>query len=112
MTLVSSLMLLTLVLFSVMVLMAPVWFLAITGYFRYLRECQPDLYREMGEPSILTNNNFSSFVSFLTYICGNKYLASGDSQLISKSLFLKRFFVTYMIIFSTTLIAGVVISGS
>jgi hypothetical protein len=95
-----------------MVLMAPVWFLAITGYFRYLRECQPDLYREMGEPSILTNNNFTTFASFLQYVCGNRYLMSGDLQLISKSLFLKRFFLTYLIIFFVALIAGLIIRNS
>lgn len=95
-----------------MFLMVPIWFVVISKYFRYLRENHSELYKEMGEPSLFMNNTPSNTVSFLRYVCGNKYLRSEDRQLISKSLFLKRFFYTYLVIFISVIIGFVSISSS
>lgn len=80
-------------------IMVPTWFVVVSKYFKFLRENHSDIYTEIGEPSLLTNNTPSSTVSFMRYICGNKYMHTNDNQLISKSLFLKRFFYSYLFIF-------------
>ncbi len=109
---IEILVLLLVPLIAAMFVMVPVWFVVITKYFRYLRECQPDLYKEMGEPSLFANNTPSNNISFLRYVCGNKYFASEDENLISKSLFLKRFFYTYLAIFLTVIIGVVSVTNS
>ena len=99
-------------LIAAMFLMVPIWFVVVSRYFRFLRENHADLYREMGSPSLFANNTPSNNVSFLRYVCGSKYLASEDSQLIKKSLFLKRFFYTYLAIFITVIIGVASVSNS
>ncbi len=99
-------------LIAAMFVMVPVWFVVITKYFSYLRACQPDLYKEMGEPSLFANNTPSNNISFLRYVCGNKYFATEDESLISKSLFIKRFFYTYMAIFFTVIVGVVSVTKS
>ena len=92
--------------------MVPIWFVVVSKYFRFLREEHADLYKEMGSPSLFANNNPSNNVSFLRYVCGNKYLKTEDTQLINKSLFLKRFFYTYLGIFITVIIGVVSVGNS
>ena len=104
--------LLLLPLIGAMFLMVPIWFVVISKYFCYLRENHSVLYKEMGEPSLFMNNTPSNNLSFLRYVCGNKYLKSEDSQLISKSLFLKRFFYTYLVIFISVILGFVSVSSS
>lgn len=87
-----------------MFIMVPVWFMAVSKYFRFLRESHPETYKEMGMPTLLGNNTPSNNISFLRYVCGNKYLATNDNQLIAKSLFLKRFFYLYLAIFVSVII--------
>lgn len=99
-------------LIAAMFLMVPIWFVVITKYFHYLRESQPDLYKEMGEPSLFSNNTPSNNLSFLRYVCSKRYLTSNDGQLISKSLFIKRFFYTYLVIFITVIIGVVSVTNS
>lgn len=94
-----------------MFIMVLIWFVMVSRYFRFLRENHAELYREMGSPSLFTNNTPSNNVSLLRYVCGRKYLASDDEQLITKSLFLKRFFYIYLTIF-ITVIVGVASVGN
>ena len=99
-------------LIGTMFVMVPIWFVVISKYFRYLRENHSELYKEMGEPSLFMNNTPSNNVSFLRYVCGNKNLKSEDSQLISKSLFLKKFFYAYLAIFISVIFGFASISSS
>ncbi|TYC53229.1 hypothetical protein FMN52_19115 [Marinobacter sp. BW6] len=101
--------LLLVVLIAAMVVMVPVWFVAVSRYFSFLSANHPGLYRQMGEPSLFANNTPSNNTSFLRYVCGSDYIASGDDQLVSKSRFLKRFFYSYLVIFVAVIIgvAGV-----
>ncbi len=82
-----------------MFIMVPIWFFSVTKYLKYIRENHSEVYKEMGEPSLFVNNTPSNNISFLRYVFGNKYLATNDNQLISKSLFLKRLFYIYLFTF-------------
>lgn len=99
------------ILVAAMFCMVPIWFVLISKYFVFLRENHPQVYKDMGQPTLLGNNTPSNNIAFIRYVCGNKYLASSDGQLISKSLFLKRFFYTYLVVF-ISIIVGMASIGS
>jgi len=103
--------LLLVLLVAALVVMVPVWFVLVSRYFSFISANHPCLYQEMGQPSLFGNNTPTNNISFLRYVCGNEYLLSGDDQLISRSLFLKRFFYSYLVIFIAVII-GVAGTGN
>ncbi|WP_040474153.1 hypothetical protein [Marinobacter algicola] len=104
--------LLLVLLVAAMFVMVPAWFVLVSRYFSFVSANHPHLYQKMGQPSLFGNNTPSNNISFLRYVCGREYFSSGDDQLISKSLFLKRFFYSYLVIFAAVIIGVAGIGNS
>ena len=96
--------------FAVMLALTPIWLWLASKYFRMLESDHPELYLELGEPGLITNNNPSTMSSFIRYILGKRYHDNGDPILVKQSLVLKRCFLAYVSCFAIAV--GVIVVGN
>ena len=80
-------------------IMVLVWFRKLANFFKFLQENHPLEYEKMGSPSLVANNTPSNNFSFFKFILGNRPTEIGDKQLLKKSIYLKRFFYIYLVLF-------------
>jgi len=87
------------------------WFRLVSSFFKYMASNHVEIYREMGSPTLFSNNTPGNNISFLRFILSNKYADLNDPVLSQKCGFLKRFFYGYMVGFAA-LVFGVFYLGN
>jgi len=87
------------------------WFISVSRFFTYMASNHSAHYKEMGSPSLFSNNTPGNNLSFLRFILGNSYKELNDSTLNNICGFLKKFFYTYAVLF-VLLVVGVFAIGN
>ncbi|WP_419535805.1 hypothetical protein [Endozoicomonas sp.] len=60
------------------------WFYQLSCFFKYLKSNHPEVYKIMGEPGFIKNNNVSNNIALLKFIFGQKAKSIGDQELVRR----------------------------
>ncbi len=88
------------------------WFYLCANLFGYLEKKHPDIYREMGSPTLIANNSPKNNISFLSFILRNKYSVLDDRFLDRRCKFMKYYLYTYCAIMGAFTISMFSLGGS
>lgn len=94
----------------VVILGAMGWMFLASHYFSWLRSHHPDIYRALGGPTLTANFRPGNSLKCLKYVMSNRFLATGDAELIRRSRLLRQAFIAVMAVFALGTVADLFIA--
>jgi len=83
---------------AILISMVRFWFVAISKVFTYLARNHPEAFENIGSPHVIANNTPQNGIKSLRYLLGSGHKELNDSILNSKCAFLKKYFISYIVI--------------
>lgn len=82
-----------------------VWFGMVSRLYKTLESEHPDIYEDMGKPTLFWNNSPRSAVVLVKFIMRKKYIHLGNMNLTRLGNFMYWFFIAYLLLFSVLFIS-------
>ena len=79
--------------------MTLIWFILCSRMLNLLKEHHPDIYAEIGSPSIGLKSSISSDISFLKFLIKRDWRSLDDSRLSSLGNFMLKFGAAHILLF-------------
>ena len=71
-------------------------------FFKYLKENEPQIWVEIGEPHLILNNTPPNNIKLFKFLYKKEYLNLRDEKAIEKAVIIKNLLTTGLIIFPIT----------
>jgi len=84
--------------FSLIILFI-VGILSIRSLFTYIKNSYRELWDALGRPSLILNNSIGNNIRFFSFLKKNEFIRFDDKTMTKKCMFIKRFFIVYILCF-------------
>lgn len=95
--------------FAVLFLSVFVWFFLVSRLYKILSTDHPDIYKDLGEPTLFWNNSPRTAFLLMKFIFKKQYLGKNNSKLENHGNIMFAFFIMYTTLFVFLFISFVLV---
>jgi hypothetical protein len=97
--------------FTVLFLSVFVWFYLVSRLYNILSIEHPDIYKDLGEPTLFWNNSPRTALLLMKFIIKKKYLGHNSRKLEKHGNIMFMFFMFYTILFAFLFISFILVTA-
>jgi len=98
--------------FTVLFLLVFVWFFLVSRLYKLLSSKHPDIYKNLGEPTLFWNNSPKSAFLLMKFIFKKQYLGSNDHKLEKLGGKMFALFIVYTALFAFLFISFMLVAAN